>query len=423
MGYCKDRQKDRQKFLKLRILLRMKEGFYNNISQMEPLLLSPIPEEIEALALEVIRQSAKLGAMLHPITRQTLIELFREMNSYYSNLIEGNNTSPLEIQKALKNDYAKDPAKRALQLESIAHIEVQKLIEQRMAQDPTLAICSPQFLCWVHDEFYRRLPDELTIITGKNEEKDKVIPGEIRNREVQVGHHIPPDSTMLMSFLQRFSEVYEPTKVTGLTSVIAAAASHHRLAWIHPFLDGNGRVVRLFSDAYFRKLGIDGHGLWTMARGLARNRKRYMEALAKADEERAGDLDGRGNLSQKGLQFFCRFFLETALDQINFVNQILEIGPLQKRIAMYINLLASQEKIRPEANYLLQAALLQGEINRGEAARLTQLSERSARDLLKKCLELGLLVSDTPKGPVRLALPYFLLGHYFPTLYVEAIPP
>lgn len=407
----------------------MSDYLYSKITQMEPLLISPISQELEALGMEVIRQSAKLGGMLHPITQESIVELFREMNSYYSNLIEGNNTSPLDIQKALKKNYSENPAKRILQLESVAHIEVQKLIEQRMKNESDLRICSPEFLCWIHEEFYKRLPKELTIVSAEGVAENKktepfyVIPGRLRTREVQVGHHIPPISTALTAFLMRFSEIYEPSNLSGLNIIIAAAASHHRLAWIHPFLDGNGRVIRLFSDAYFRKAKIDGQGLWTMARGLARNRTKYMEALAMADEERHGDIDGRGNLSKKGLEFFCQFFLEVALDQINFVSQNLEINPLKKRIEMYINFLVSQEQIKPQASHLLHAALMEGEIQRGEAARLTQLSERSARDLLKKCLELGLLVSNTPKGPVRLAFPYAVLNYYFPNFYSETSIP
>ncbi|MGI4742086.1 MAG: Fic family protein [Janthinobacterium lividum] len=52
-----------------------------------------------------------------------------------------------------------------------------------------------------------------------------------------------------------------------LARIVAIGAAHHRLAWLHPFLDGNGRVMRLFSDAAFLAEGLDAGGLWSMSRG------------------------------------------------------------------------------------------------------------------------------------------------------------
>jgi Fic family protein len=79
--------------------------------------------------------------------------------------------------------------------------------------------------------------------------------------------------------------------------------------WIHPFLDGNGRVTRLYTDACFHKLPLSGYGLWNISRGLARRRDDYMSALTQGDAPRRNDLDGRGNLSNEGLVKFCDFFL------------------------------------------------------------------------------------------------------------------
>src|SRR5258708_35115042 len=110
-----------------------------------------------------------------------------------------------------------------------------------------------------------------------------------------------PSIKKLGQFLKRFAEFYGPLVTSEPGSVVAASAAHHRLAWIHPFLDGNGRVVRLFTDAYLHQVGVNGHGLWTVTRGFARQRERYLAALADADHPRRGDLDGRGNLSEQSL--------------------------------------------------------------------------------------------------------------------------
>src|SRR3989442_417161 len=138
-------------------------------------------------------------------------------------------------------------------------------------------------------------------VEGHDGKKYPVQPGELRAAEVSVGHHIPPASKHLSAFLRRFAEFYGPLVQPTPHGFVAAAAAHHRLAWIHPFLDGNGRVARLFTHAWFARAGIDGAGLWTISRGLARAQQEYRARLANADERRVNDLDGRGYLSQRYL--------------------------------------------------------------------------------------------------------------------------
>ena len=94
--------------------------------------------------------------------------------------------------------------------------------------------------------------------------------GELREESVKVGYHEPPEHGSLKAFLDRFGEFYEPKRHHGALKLVAAAAAHHRLMWIHPFLDGNGRVARLFTEAYFQRIPVYGFGLWSVSRGLAR---------------------------------------------------------------------------------------------------------------------------------------------------------
>jgi len=143
---------------------------------------------------------------------------------------------------------------------------------------------------------------------------------------------VPPDARSLDRFLTRFADVYAPERHRGQVRLIAAA-SHHRLAWIHPFLDGNGRVTRFFTDAYLGAGGTVGHGLWSASRGLARNRAEYLDRLAAADAPRRNDYDGRGNLSLAGLADFCRFFLQTCIDQARFMGGMLATDDLHNRAA------------------------------------------------------------------------------------------
>ena len=94
---------------------------------------------------------------------------------------------------------------------------------------------------------------------------------------------------------------------------MAIPAAHHRMNYIHPFPDGNGRVSRLMSHAMAHAAGIGAHGLWSVSRGLARglkSRKEYPQHMDHADMPRQGDLDGRGNLSQRALVRIHRVVLE-----------------------------------------------------------------------------------------------------------------
>jgi Fic family protein len=200
--------------------------------------------------------------------------------------------------------------------------------------------------------------------------------------------------------------------------------------WIHPFLDGNGRVTRLYTDAGFQRLPLRGYGLWNVSRGLARQRQDYMAALSGADAHRYSDYDGRGNLSNKGLVAFCRFFLTTCLDQIDFMSALLKLDGLLERISGYVSMRGAKlipgpkpeyQSFKPEAAYMLQEVLLRGEMGRGDMIRVSGMAERTGRMLLGQLLDEGLLVSDSPKGAVRLSFPTHVAGHLFPDLYPARI--
>lgn len=388
---------------------------YRSKREFEP-LLPPLTGELQNALITAAQASAALSEALPAATSAALGAVLRQMNSYYSNLIEGHGTRPLDIERALNGDFAKQPEQRALQLEARAHVEVQELIEARLAAEPDLRICSPDFIRWIHAEFYRRMPDEFRFVT-EGHTHIQVRPGIFRTRDVQVGRHVPPAHQSIGEFMERFAEVYEPSRLDKIQQFAAAATSHHRLAWIHPFLDGNGRVVRLFTHAYLRRVGLGSGGLWSMARGMARQRDRYFSALSAADRPREGDTDGRGNLSQRGLLEFVRFFCETAHDQIDFMRGRLALEGLSRRIERFGVRLEDSGELMPGAHRLLLEAVRRGTFPRGEADRIIGASVSHARKVLSATIRAGLLRSDTERGPVQLAFPVRALVHYFPELY------
>lgn len=402
---------------------------HNTISEMTP-LLPERADELQDLALEVIQRSASLGTRQHQVTLQTLRELLRIINSYYSNLIEGHNTHPHDIVRAMQAEYDTEPAKRNLQLESVAHITVQRLMEKQLREDSTVNVADQGFLCSLHREFFRLLPEEFQVMRNPETGKEsRVIPGELRKDLVKVGQHEPPGHDSLAAFMERFAEGYALEKHHGASKLVATAAAHHRLMWIHPFLDGNGRVARLYTEACLHKIPVHGFGLWSVSRGLARRNADYKSALTWADAPRRNDLDGRGNLSNEGLTQFCRFFLEVCLDQVDYMGNLLRLEELVERVKKYVQFRSNgmipnpprAENLRTEAARMLQEVLLRGEAPRGEAIDSSGLKERTGRNLLAQLISEGLLVSDTPKGTIRIGFPIHAAGWFFPELY-PALP-
>lgn len=138
-------------------------------------------------------------------------------------------------------------------------------------------------------------------------------PGKLRTQHVKVQRHVPPHFEALPFFLERADQVYLLPWKSLAELLIAVAAAHHRMTWIHPFTDGNGRAIRLQSQLALRPFGSS---IWSLSAGLWRRREDYFRLLAEADSPRLGDLDGRGNLSEKRLVEWCEFFIDVCLEEI-----------------------------------------------------------------------------------------------------------
>lgn len=390
-------------------------GKLNSISEMEPLMPESGMKELEDLVSDFIGKANRLASQLSPQVIKSIGDLVRSMNCYYSNLIEGHDTHPRDIEKALKEDFSSNKEKRNLQLEAKSHIEVQAKIDEGKAEN----ITSAKYISWIHEEFYELLPEELKVVKNTDTKKTiKIIPGKFRTGNVKVGKHIVPKPESLEALLKRFREVYAPENLSKVKQVIAAAASHHRLLWIHPFYDGNGRVTRLLSHSYLKQIGI-GCSLWSVSRGLARKADQYKLALAEADSPRLGDLDGRGNLSETGLSRFCKFFLECCIDQVDFMSLILEPANLLKRIELYTEDQIKSGDLSKGSTALLRYAMLNGEFERGMAAEISGYKDRQARTVLSSLLKRGLLVSGNKQEPVTLGFPSEVLDYWFPKLYMN----
>jgi Fic family protein len=388
-----------------------------SIGLMEPLVLSDSSRHRPALtdlALTLASRSAGLRRSLPEGIVTALAGLVRSMNCYYSNLIEGHDTHPVEIERALKKDYSADPRKRILQREAEAHIAVQQWIDGGGLEGRAVSV---EGILEIHRRFCELLPADLLFVEHPStKERLRVVPGELRRHDVAVGAHVPVSAGAVPRFLKRFEEAYG--RLGPSETVLAAAAAHHRLAWIHPFLDGNGRVIRLMSYATLFHT-LETGGVWSIARGLARTVDAYKGHLAACDTTRRSDLDGRGHLSEEALAEFTRFFLETCVDQVRFMEDLVQPQRLRARIGLWVAEEIALGALHDKSALLLDAILYRGEMPRGDVPGALGVSERTANRVVAGLTERGVLTSTSTKAPLRMTFPAKLASYWMPGLFPE----
>ena len=375
-----------------------------SVQRIEPTSFEAVPPELADLATELAAAASALGNALHPRTAASLARLVRIMNAYYSNLIEGQHTRPRDIERALVGDLDADETRRNLQLEAASHVRVQTIVDRLAADGQLREPASEEFIQFLHREFYDGVPESMLFVRSTRPDY-RMKPGEWRSNaedDVVVGRHRPPSSAHVEESMRYFSARFRFAEMGASTKIFAMAIAHHRLNYIHPFPDGNGRVSRLMSHAMAHAAGIGAHGLWSVSRGLARgldSRNEYKSMMDLADTPREGALDGRGNLSLKALTEFVAWFLRVCLDQVRFMSSLFELNALGFRLR---ELVEHRYRLRPEAATLVEQLLARGELERARVPIVLGMAERSARRIVSELVELGLVGSATPKGPLSL---------------------
>jgi len=397
----------------------VKEDRGESVGLMKPMLVGESSRHrarLVDLAFELNGLAAGFRRSLPEGVMIALADLVRAMNCYYSNLIEGHDTHPVEIERALKNEYSAEPEKRNLQLEARAHIAVQQWIDGGGLRGRA---ATAEGIAEIHRRFGELLPEDLLWTEDPlSGHRARVVPGAWRDRDVKVGRHIPVSPGAVSRFMERFEEAY--ARIGTVDRVLAAASAHHRLLWIHPFLDGNGRVARLMSHAMLLD-ALDTGGVWSIARGLARNESAYKKQLMVCDLERRNDLDGRGHLSEEALAGFTDFFLTICIDQVKFMESLVQPDRLRDRILLWAEEEIRANALPPKADAVLEAVLYRGELPRGDVARILGASERNARRVTAALIDREVLQSASTRAPLRLAFPAALAPRWMPGLFPEQI--
>ena len=386
----------------------------------------PLMEAAADLRTEVARLLPDIGAQ----SRAALALLLRAMNSYYSNKIEGQHTFPADLEQALQQQFSRDQEVRRRQELAIAHMDVEAMLEPEARAMEWGGHFSSAWVQRIHHELYQRLDEESRVIVdAKGKRRGIMAPGEFRTGHVKVGHHEAPPPEALPELMAHFEARYRNAAGES-TKLLLAGSSLHRLSWIHPFPDGNGRVSRLQNHLLLAHLGLTG-GLWSPLRGLARRQQDYYVALSTADLPRRNDVDGRGNLTSKGLADFIEFWLKVCLDQVRFMEQMLALDSLQERfvgLAVQVlydygrgPLLHHRSKLRPDLlGRALYRLFIEGRMERGEFKAMLDTSDRTATRVIANLMAQRLVTSPSRLGALEPGLPFFSLKFLFPGLWPEA---
>ena len=355
-----------------------------------------------------------MSANVHPLILEEIKAGVGFVNNYYSNLIESEGTHPADIEKAMKSAYSNNPERELKQRTALAYQEAQHLI--MTAQNPVFDL---EFIKNIHQAFYssKALLSEQLIVIGINGQPIPIIPGETRTHAVEVARHLAPDFADIPRLMRDFEHNYAfHAKEIGAIKLMKAFAAHHRFMFIHPFLDGNGRIGRLLTDAMLKAIAPEAYGLWSLSRGLARQASAYKAALGRADQIRQGDTDGRGQRTEQGLVEFIELMTDIAMDQVNFMSSKFAMNKLLTRIEGYTHY--TDDPISPEYLKLVPHLLIKGSMKKGEVHYLMGCTERHARDILKRLKNRGVIkdLEDSVRSPFTLHFDSDMLSFLFPSL-------
>lgn len=254
---------------------------FNHHSQAEP-YLPAFSEELLAQARGVVQDAQDLLRCVPRDGASEIFQLTSHMNAKYSNLLES------------------ETGEKFIESHQGAEVALDKLGSIRSD-----ALCTAT-LQEIHRELFKNIHPQSTR------------PGEFRLCNVKVQKHVPPEWESVPFFLRRIEAVYWKEWKNPAQFLIVAAAAHHRLQWVHPFSDGNGRSIRLQSQLALRSINSQ---FWSLSRAFWNHRDAYYQMLAMADSPRFSDLDGRGNLSHQCLVDWCRFFIEICRSEIRLVRK------------------------------------------------------------------------------------------------------
>ncbi|HET9034221.1 MAG TPA: Fic family protein [Dokdonella sp.] len=344
---------------------------HHDLRLLNPAFSSPLLDVLTEL--EHLRRLELRGTTPPPVFMQ-LKAVFHLLESLASARIEGNHTTLADYveRKVTGSGSGDDEAHEIGNIE-----EAMREVEQSIAPDAPIS-----------EHFIRQLHG--MTVDGLKREGDRT-PGAWRSGPVAIAQaeHRPPDAINVPAYMQElvaFINRDDPPKY-GLMKV---ALAHHRFAWIHPFGNGNGRVVRLLTYALLIKYGFrvqTGGRVLNPAAVFCTDRERYYAMLARADEG-----------TDEALEDWCTYVLSGVLDELRKVDDLADYAYLTREILLPALALARERQwITAQEESVLALTARKGQVKASDLAEaMPKLNAAQRTYQIRKMVQSGMLQPVQP---------------------------
>lgn len=357
----------------------MSQFLHHDLQLLNPRFDSPLLDVLTDL--EHLRRLQIRGSTPSPVFLQ-LKDVFHLLESLASARIEGNHTTLADYVEAKL-------APTATSTEALLEIDnIEAAMRQVEAAVVPGAPLSEHMLRGLH----------ATAVQGLQREGDRT-PGSYRAGPVRIAQadHLPPEPVQVpgyMAELTAFINQPDPPKY----DLMKVALAHHRFAWIHPFGNGNGRVVRLLTYAMLMKYGFQASAagrLLNPAAVFCADRNRYYAMLAQADTGQPPQLEA-----------WCTYVLSGIRDELQKVSRLADYIHLQDAVLLPAVAHARQRQlITPQEEAVLQITIRAGTVKAGDLeAAMPGLNAGQRTYQVRKLLDSGML------QPIKAGARQYTLG-------------
>ena len=340
---------------------------HHNLALLNPSFDSPLVDVLTEL--EYLRRLQLGGTTPAPVFFQ-LKFIFHMLESLGSARIEGNHTTLADYVESKLEGGRQTSSDQLREMENIEAAMI--YIEESFRPGDALT-----------EHFIREL--HAIAVKGLEREGDAT-PGAYRQTQVQIAQseHLPPEAILVAQYMQElvaFINEAHPPKY----DLIKVALAHHRFGWIHPFGNGNGRVVRLLTYALMIKYGFNvktGGRVLNPTAVFCNDRDRYYAMLAQADTG-----------SQPGLEAWCAYVLQGILEELRKVDRLADFGYLNERIlAPALAYAKERQLITAQEAGVLQIAAKRGIAKAADlAAAMPGMTPAQSTYQIRRLVERGML--------------------------------
>ena len=316
--------------------------------------------ELEKLRYKIVKGTTP------PYIFYQIRDVFQMIESIGSSRIEGNNTTIADYIESTK--ISKETISEQEQIDEIQNIErAMQYIEQNIDDTP------------INLQLIREL--HILAVKGLSPNKEGAAhPGQFRESNVKIGgsKHVPIDYLQVVPLMQELID-FANTEHSPKYDLLKIAIIHHRFVWIHPFENGNGRVVRLFTYALLLKFVFKSKDrIINPTAVFCSDRDAYYHYLALADQG-----------TDEGLINWAEYMLRGLKGEIEKIDSLLDNAYLKSHILIPTLKHALDNKYITETDFKVLTLAINGLIQSSDLLKVlpgTSSSERSRiiRSLIEK---------------------------------------